>query len=141
MKTKLLSILGIVALLLGMFPAAVIAAPPPPDYSPVDVGPRLREQEFSPDLVVTPDPVDLAGEMAAAEAAVNASTTDCVTDTKYFMILNDYTGKYQVTTFNLMGDGALSQVWVQTNLAWLAGDDRPTPLVTCEQVSYLQGKF
>lgn len=143
MKRKILSVLGIVALLSSLIGALpVLAAPPPPPiYDVRDVGPEVRGWEATPDRIAPVSPEGLAGEAAAAQAAVNASATDCVTATKYFLILNDYTGKYQVTTFNLMGEGPLAQVWVQTNLAWPAGDPRPTPVITCDQVSYMLGQF
>lgn len=141
MKRKLWSVVGILALLLALAPNMVSAAPPPPRYDLIDIGPELRAQEPSEAVVEQPGAEELAGELAAGEALANASSTDCITATKYFLILNDYTGQYQVTTFNLMGEGPLSQVWVQTNLAWPAGDPRPTPVITCEQVAYLLGEF
>ena len=140
MKHKLLTILSILVIV-GMLPGSAMAAPKPIDYSPMDAGPRIREMPATPEMIAPISEEDLAGEQAAAEAVVNASSTDCITATKYFLILNDYTGQYQVTTFNLMGESSGSQVWVQVNLAWPAGDPRATPVVTCDQVQYLMGQF
>jgi immune inhibitor A len=141
MKIKIFSILAVVVLLVGQAPLPVSAAPKPVDYSPVDVGPEIRGWEATADRVEPTSQENLAADAAAAQAAVDASTTDCVTDTKYFMILNDYLGKYQIVTFYLMGEGPLSQVWVQANLAFPTGDPRATPEITCDQVQYMVGQF
>ncbi len=142
MQRKVFAVLGIVALLTALLAVApVSAAPRPPDYRPMDAGPRIREMPATPEMIAPVSQPELAGEAAAAQATVNASTTDCITASKIFLILNDYTGQYQLTYFNLMGEGELSQVWVQANLAWPAGDPRPTPVITCEQVQYMIGQF
>jgi immune inhibitor A len=140
MKHKLLAILSIL-IIVGMLPGSALAAPKPIDYKPVDVGPRIREMPATPDMISPVSQPDLAAEQAVAQAAVNASATDCVTDSKIFLILNDYLGRYQATYFNLMGDSSGSQVWVQANLAWPAGDPRATPVITCDQVNYMMGQF
>jgi immune inhibitor A len=141
MNRKLFAILSVVALLSGLLALPAAAAPPPPNYSPTDIGPKIREWEATPERIAPVSEPDLAGEAVAAQAAVNASTTDCITAAKYWLILNDYLGRYQVTTFYLMGEGSLAQVWVQANLAWPAGDPRPTPVITCDQVAYMLGQF
>jgi hypothetical protein len=141
MNRKLFAILSVVALLSGLLALPAAAAPPPPNYSPTDIGPKIREWEATPERIAPVSEPDLAGEAVAAQAAVNASATDCITAAKYWLILNDYLGRYQVTTFYLMGEGSLAQVWVQANLAWPAGDPRPKPVITCDQVSYMLGQF
>ena len=141
MKAKLFSILVVLALLAGQAPLAAMAAPQPIDYSPVDIGPEIRSWDATAERIDSSDQVQLADEMAAAQAAAEASSTDCITDTKYFMVLNDYLGKYQVAAFNLMGEGPLSQIWVQANLAFPTGDPRTAPEITCEQVQYMVGEF
>ncbi|MGE5251486.1 MAG: peptidase M6 [Bacteroidota bacterium] len=137
MKGKFLAILGILALLVALLPAAVYAAPPPIDYRPVDVGPRIRGWEATPERIGN----TLAD--AAAEVAVSVATplSSCTLASKYFLILNDYTGQYQITTFDLVAESTGSQIWVQRNLAWPAGDPRPTPVITCEQAQYMMGQF
>ncbi len=141
MNKRIVSIVGIIVLLTALVPTVIVAAAKLPNYSPVDVGPQIRSWEATPDRIAPVNQKALQAQQKAAQAAAAASTTDCITDTKYFLILNDYTGRYQVTTFNLMGESGASQVWVQTNLAWQAGDPRATPVVTCEQVAYLMGEF
>jgi hypothetical protein len=140
MKHRLLAVLSIL-ILVGMLPGAALAAPKPIDYSPVDAGPRIREMPATPAMIAPVSQPGLAAEQAAAQAVVNASSTDCITETRIFLILNDYLGRYQATYFNLMGDSPNSQVWVQANLAWPTGDPRPTPVITCDQVNYLMGQF
>jgi immune inhibitor A len=141
MKSRILSVIGILVLLVGITPVSVIAAPPPPNYSPVDVGPEIRGWAPTADRIEPVSQQVLAEQEKAAEALVNASATDCITDSRIFLILNDYLGRYQATYFNLMGDSPASQVWVQVNLAWPAGDPRATPVITCDQVNYMTGQF
>lgn len=141
MKTKLLAILSILVIV-GMLPGSAFAAPRPIDYSPMDAGPRIREMAATPEMIAPVTDQVLAAEQQAAVAAVNASSTDCITNAKIWLILNDYTGQYQLSYFNLMGESEGSQVWVQQNLAWPASQPtRVTPVVTCEQVQYLIGQF
>lgn len=120
---------------------SVGAAPPTVDYRPVDIGPRIRSWAATPDRIAPSDGSAVAAEQSAAVAAVSASSTDCVTATKYWLVLNDTTGRYQLAAFQLMADGAAAQVWVQSNLAWPSGDPRTAPVVTCEQASSMLGQF
>lgn len=140
MKTKVLAVISILVIV-GMLPGAAFAAPKPIDYSPMDAGPRIREMPATQEMIVTVPEAEIAAEQLAADALVNASSTDCITTTKWFLILDDYYGTYRWSSFNLMGESTGSQVWVQTNLAWAPGDTRTTPVVTCDQVQYLIGQF
>ena len=88
MKRKLLAVLSILVIV-GMLPGSALAAPKPIDYSPMDAGPRIREMPATPEMITPISEADLAGEQAAAEAIMNASTTDCITATKIFLILNE----------------------------------------------------
>lgn len=126
----------LLALQVGAMPA--LAAPKPPDYKPIDVGPEIRGWEATPDRISN-TPEDAAAE--AAQVAAATPLSECTLDTKIFLILNDYLGSYQLTYFNLVADGAGAQIWVQANLAWPAGDPRPTPVITCEQAQYMVGIF
>lgn len=141
MKRKLFSMAVILLFLLGMMPVSFVSAGQPVDPRPVDVGPKIRGWEATPERIAPISETELAEAQALADAAANASSTDCITGSKIFLILNDYLGRYQATYFNLMGDTPGSQVWVQANLAWPAGDPRPKPVITCEQVAYIQGQF
>lgn len=121
---------------------SALAAPPPPDYSPVDVGPEIREWEATPERIGNLESFDPAAEEAAAAAALAGTPlADCTLDTKIFLILNDFSGQYQATFFNLVAQSDLTQIWVQANLAWPAGDPRPTPVIYCEQAAYMVTEF
>jgi immune inhibitor A len=142
MNKKLFSIMGILALLLALVPMAVSAAAGLPDYKPVDAGPELRAWEPTQDRIADPSAINFEEEDAAAMAAI-ASTPyqDCVLDTKTWLILDDYQGKYIFTTFYLVAETTGSELWVQANLSWPDGDPRPTPEVSCEQAAYLLSEF
>jgi hypothetical protein len=136
-KNRVWHIIGVLAvvsiLMVSALPTAVAAKPI--DYSPVDVGPRIREWEATAELVKPDD----SGSGASTMAVVGATPVD----TKYFLILNDYTGKYQPTYFTLydVGDGTSAQIWVQNNLAFPAGDPRVEPVITGEQMAYILAEF
>ena len=141
MNRKLLSMIGTAALMIfllaGTLPAGAKA---PPDYRPVDVGPQIRQWEATPERIMPAAPEELADELAQAQQA-GIQNADCITNSKIWLILNDYLDRYQATYFNLMGESATTQIWVQANLAWPTGDPRATPVITCEQVQYLMGAF
>ena len=141
MRRRLFALVAAVVLTAALVPTGAAAGPRVADPRPVDIGSEIRDWEATPDRIAPVDAAALAADAEFASEAVTASTTDCITDTKIFLILNDYLGRYQATYFNLMGDGTGAQVWVQANLAWPAGDPRPTPVVTCEQVQYMLGQF
>ena len=85
----------------------------------------------------------LVGALPAIAQAQPEGTpyTECISDTKYWLILNSYTAAYQLTTFHLVAESMRTQIWIQANLAWPTGDPRPTPVITCEQAQYLLGEF
>lgn len=141
MKFKAFYLFTVIALVFGMLatPVSVSAAPKPPDAKPIDIGPELREWEATPDRIS--GSLGEADAEAAEAAAAGTDLSECTLDTKYFLALDDYQGRYVVTAYNLVADGAGAQIWVQANLAWPAGDPRPTPVITCEQVSYMLGEF
>jgi immune inhibitor A len=141
MRRRFLAAVTAVVLAAAVAPAGATAAPPVANPRPVDIGPEIRDWEATPDRIAPANAAALAADDTAASAAVSASATDCITESKIFLILNDYSGRYQATYFNLMGDGSQAQVWVQANLAWPAADPRPTPTVTCDQVQYMLGQF
>lgn len=58
-------------------------------------------------------------------------------DVQIWLGLNDYTGSYNLKYYQLRAIGDYAEIWVSTNLAYPAGDPRPTPVVTDEQVMYL----
>lgn len=147
MQRKIFIALSAVALLSSMlgFSIFVLAETLPRSFLPPvdtrDVGPEIRQWAATPDRIAPMNKAELAAQAEIAQTVVNASSTDCVTDSKIFLILNDYLGQYQATYFNLMADGSKAQVWVQANLAWPTGDSRLTPAITCEQTAYMLGQF
>ena len=134
MKHKLLAVLSILVLV-GMLPGTALAAPKPIDYSPIDVGPEIRGWEL------TTERMDLNGVAAAAAPSANTPLSSCTFGSKIFGILNDFQGVYQFTTFDLVAESNMTQIWVQRNLAWPTGDPRQTPVITCDQAQYLMGQF
>jgi hypothetical protein len=139
--------LGIVALLAGLLVAAVpVAAGKPIDYQPVDVGPELREWEATPQRIqgglaaLNPDEVE-AMEAEAMAAAASTPYHDCILDAKVWLSLDNYDGFYFFDTFYLVAQTDGSELWVQADLSWPAGDPRDPPMVTCEQAAYLLGEF
>jgi hypothetical protein len=135
MKQKLFAVLSILALV-GMLPGAAYAAPQPIDYMPVDAGPIIRGWDASPERIE-----NTLDEAAADTVPAGTPYTECVLDTKYWLRLNAITGGYGLATYHLVAEGPLAQIWVQTDLAWPAGDPRPTPEITCEQAQYMLGEF
>jgi immune inhibitor A len=138
MKAKWFITVLIVGLLIMSVVPVAGAAPKPIDYRPVDVGPEIRGWDATQERIS-----NTPAEAAAEAAAVTSSTplTGCTLDTKIWMRLNSVTGSYGFTTYILVAEGPLAQIWVQTNLAWPAGDPRPTPEITCEQAQYMLGEF
>jgi hypothetical protein len=138
MKTKLFAVLGILALLTAMLPAAVSAAPPPPYYKAVDVGPRLRE--LGPSDVT----LHLDGfEDAYAEASSsNSSQPDFYGegDIKTAIWYDDTAGLY-LADYEVRAIGDHIEVWVMTDLNFPDGDPRNPVVVTQEQIDYLVDEF
>ena len=76
-----------------------------------------------------------------AGGAPASADPPCATDTKTFLVLDAYSGFYFFDDFWLMADGDDAQIWVQTDLSWEPGDPRTTPVITCDQASYMVGEF
>lgn len=138
MKTKTIAILGILALLIAMLPTAVFAAPPPPNYKPVDVGPRLRELGSS-DVTLHLD----GFEDAYADASSSNSDQpqfygegDIITGIWYDDTAGLYLADYEVRAI-----GEHIEVWVMTDLDFPAGDPRNPVVVTQDQIDYLVEEF
>lgn len=136
MNSKIFTFLVVLAVFIGQAPTAVWAAPKPVDYSPIDLGPEIRSWEASPERISN-SPAEAAAEAPAASTPY----TDCILETKTWMRLNSVTGSYGFTNYYLVAEGPLAQIWVQTSLAWPAGDPRPTPTITCEQAQYMLNQF
>lgn len=124
-------------LLASIMLAAPAGAATQPNYQPTDVGPDLRANPPSLDLSTLPA---APGEEQAG-AGASATAAPVVDDVKIWLILNDYLGRYQATNFTLYAVSEKTEIWVQNNLAWPAGDPRTTPVVTKEQATYMLGQF
>jgi hypothetical protein len=141
MKNKTFSLVGVLALLVALVPGGASAAVDLPDYRPVDVGPELRAWEPTLDRVAAA-PTDLAAaEAEAMQAAAGTPYVDCALDAKFWLYLDDFNGFYDFDVFYLVAETAGSELWVQADLSWPAGDPRPTPEITCEQAAYMLGEF
>ncbi len=136
MNKRIISVIGILAMLVVLIPVGVSAATGLPDYKPVDVGPELRTWEPTMDRIA-PD----SEEGAIVTAALAPTDYPCYVETRRWMSLNDYTGYYFFTDFYLIAQTATAELWVQADLSYPAGDPRVTPIVTCEQAAYLLSEF
>lgn len=128
----------VLALLVGSATLA-LAAPPPPDYKPVDVGPEIREWEATMDRLAGMPDSEAGEEFYSADAAADYP---CYTGvTKEWLSLDNYYGYYFFTDFHLIAESDGGEIWVQDDLSYPAGDPRVLPVVTCEQAEYLLGEF
>ena len=118
-KKKILTIAAVLSVLALMFPASVPIAAAVINYTPTDVGPKIREWE------ATADGIDTSAQPGSLSKMPVAVLPTTVGAQQYFLILNDYTGKYQVTVFTLKAQSSKTQIWVQNSLAWPAGDPPP----------------
>jgi hypothetical protein len=148
MKSKFFNAAVALVMVVGLFASAIpgSADGPPEDYKPVDVGPELREWEATPERIegglvsFTAEELD-ALEAEAMEAASATPYTDCILDARVWLALDNYLGFYFFDTYYLVAETDGSELWVQADLSWPAGDPRDPPMVTCEQADYLLGEF
>jgi len=136
MKTKWFGIFLIVVMLVISFVPTAGAAPKPIDYRPADAGAMIRSWDATPDRIS-----NTPAEVSAEAATTSALYEGCNLDTKTWMQLNSVTGSYGFTDYYLVAEGPLAQIWIQADLAWPAGDPRPTPTIACEQAQYMLGEF
>jgi hypothetical protein len=145
-KRKHIAVLSILIITIALVAVTSVQASQLPDYRPVDVGPELREWAATPQRIqgdITP----LApGEIDALEAEAMAAVTgtpyeNCAQEAKLWLSLDNYFGQYFFDWFYLVADTAGSEMWVQIDLSWPAGDPRSTPVITCEQADYLLSEF
>lgn len=137
MNKRIFSVVGILALVVAMIPMAVSAAADLPDYKPVDVGPKIREWDATPERIAP------RAESEESQVAVAAAPEDypCYVETKEWLSLDDYEGVYFFTEFYLIAQTETSELWVQADLSYPEGDPRDLPVVTCEQAAYLLDEF
>ncbi|MHA2276514.1 MAG: hypothetical protein ACXAC2_12135, partial [Candidatus Kariarchaeaceae archaeon] len=132
MRKKIFSLVLVAALLVSALGIVLISASTDqyPDYAPMDVGPALRGSK--PKLNF--DPSDLTQLSAGSGSSVASSYVvgDIVTGLWY----DDLSGLW-LMDYEVRAIGTSAEVWVALDLEWPAGDTRPTPVVTDEQVDYL----
>src|SRR3990172_11950998 len=141
MKSKIVCTLTAALIALGPLSSALpaLAAPQPPGPNPISISEDVRDWEANAaHLDLSAEALD---EVSAEPTTTATPLTDCTLDSKIFLILNDFLGAYQLTFFNLVAESDQSQVWVQANLAWPAGDPRAAPQIFCEQAEYMLGQF
>ena len=163
MKRKLLSLLGIVALLSGFLMAAPVAASeptPPTDLIAVDMDPYYKSLTGATARAkIEADTEVAAAELAAAvEAygsvpstekskppkskgakATTTSTTAAVATVGVGEVRPLYADGWRQFTLQAIGGNA--EIWVANDLSYCPGDPRPPHVVTQEQVDYLLQQF
>jgi immune inhibitor A len=134
---RILSIAIVFVLLSSMMFVAISIRPAAasttfPEYYPIDVAdaPRFEYQ--------VDGPIELPSH----------HSSHVVGDKVVWAMADFYTGYYIFTYFKLRAIGAHTEVWVRCfygngsdRLGWPAGDPRPTPIVTDEQINYLINQF
>lgn len=128
-----ISILLIALLLISAFVPAAIASPGTslPDMEPLPFNADSDHSgDLDPKLPDEPLPARAAGIMAATEVGA----------IRPFPVIG-YPSGYVLKYFQLAAIGDRGEIWVATNLGFPAGDPRPTPVVTQEQIDYLLGEF
>jgi hypothetical protein len=141
MKARLFSSLTAMLIAVGPLASAVpaLAAPNPPGPEPISISDEVRDWEANAaHLDLSAEALD---EVSSEPTTASTPVSECTLDSKIFLILNDFLGAYQLTFFNLVAESDQTQIWVQANLAWPAGDPRPTPEIFCEQAEYMMGEF
>jgi len=142
MKTKLIAILGILALLAAIVPSAALASPGLPDYKVIDIGPKLRE--LGPgDMKIQVRPEVLEAGAAAADSGSNsqAAAFSSVGDMKLGLWYDDTSGIY-LDLYEVRAIGEHMEVWVNLNLEFPdPADPRNPVIVTDDQINYLVDQF
>ncbi|MCR4408159.1 MAG: immune inhibitor A [Anaerolineae bacterium] len=128
---KVLAIGMVIVLLMSLIGAMPVSAQGPVVPEPIDLGAKIRKGNFN-----------LEEAPAMPEMGRRAEGMEYVPgDVIYWLALNDYTGRYYFKTYELKAVGTYGEIWVATDLAWPAGDPRPAPVITQEQIDYLLNEF
>ena len=128
---KVLAIGMVIVLLMSLIGAMPVSAQGPVVPEPIDLGAKIRKGNF-----------EMGEAPAVPEMGRRAEGMEYVPgDVIYWLALNDYTGRYYFKTYELKAVGTYGEIWVATDLAWPAGDTRPTPVITPEQIDYLMEEF
>jgi hypothetical protein len=133
-------------LFIGVFSIAVNTPPAEsflPDAEPLDIGQRLRTNDYG-----------LEGSVGGLKTSALPNTAAAVVgDVKTWLTLDDYYGYYFFADFELRAIGIYGEVWVQVNRSYERGDIRNDPYyvdgfgryhypeITDAQVAYLLDQF
>lgn len=131
-----LMIVVMTAVFIGSAPPAV-AAKAPPNYRPVDVGPRLRDMSLS-DISLHLE--GLSDEMALSVTEGGGKDLYAEGNTRLALWYDDTSGLWW-TTYTVKAVGDHIEVWVADNLDFPPGDPRNPVVVTQEQIDYLVDEF
>ncbi|MTI66949.1 MAG: peptidase M6 [Firmicutes bacterium] len=152
MVKKLFSVVLVLALVCGMLmPASTPAFAATDDYDverygdTLDIGTKLRhlakDEDYKEDVEkqikksasnINPDEEENDNEAASGTEGIHEGQV------KYFLANDDVEG-YYVKPYTLRGLGENVEIWVANDLTF--PDDRPTPVITDEQVNKLKNEF
>ncbi|MFX0106448.1 MAG: hypothetical protein ACFE75_13310, partial [Candidatus Hodarchaeota archaeon] len=110
-----------------------------PEYQPMDIGVELRNKELD---------FEFNGlETQASTSSSKLRTADVVGSIKIYCTIDWVAGSYIFTWYKLRYIGVDVEIWTRCypdgtdRFDWPAGDPRPTPVVTDEQIAYLAAEF
>ncbi|MFZ5354255.1 MAG: choice-of-anchor J domain-containing protein [Bacillota bacterium] len=149
MKKRTLSILLVITLVFTLTTFTAYAEPS--DWNAarygetVDIGSKLRAMEnddegraaIDEQIQAALDKINSDGSTAGNETEGNSNFT-YNGGTKYFVALDTVYG-YYLKTFTLRSLGNEVEIWVADNISY--NDDRPTPVITQEQVDKMRDQF
>jgi immune inhibitor A len=139
MYRKALGVLITVGLLSGLLilsPASAKGPGLPSGLIPVDADPYYKGLSGqAAQAKILDDTVAAAPQLAeAAAASASSGAAAGVGDVELL-----YADGWQAFTLRAMGD--MAEIWVANDLSYCAGDPRPAPEVTQDQIDYLLGEF
>src|SRR5690606_27500776 len=130
-----LALLSSLLIVASVAPPA-LAGPASVEYRPIEIGDRFRNEEPARHRIKVHN-----GEHSARAAAGEAAQSGAGAAGEQKLWLTLTPAGYALTYYTLRGVGKHGEVWVQNDLAFPAGDPRPTPVITDEQVAYLLQEF
>ncbi len=101
-----------------------------PEYEAIRINPMFREK-------------DLLIEMSSLPSDVGSGHHSyySIGEVIFWLTLDDYTGYYFFDAYELRAIGNTSEIWIQIDMNWSAGDPRAYPNVTEAQINYLLSEF
>lgn len=102
------------------------------DLQPIDVGPKIRSSDY---------PITNMEQYQHQYEEKTGKSDIVVGSLLDWAILDDYNGTYHWTEYELRALGEQCEIWVQTDLSYPEEQNRPDPIVTDDQITYLLGEF